>query len=236
MDMVPEVMPLPGGGGSNTGNILRLGPRLRPPGPEAGGVVEAEGGEDVDFSPTNTMGGVVEATAGESLLASLSNWGFRGWLETRCRGRAVDEVDKGGGVVDNELVVDLMMTVLGPEGEVMVTLEAADMASVVLTGDTRTRRTLPSAETLTSLTGTILAPGGMCDGLGEATEATEADILPLCPFKRIGGGAGGGVFEASTTGFKVTETSQLFEVCWGCCVTASEAVIEAVVAELVGMF
>lgn len=34
-----------------------------------------------------------------------------------------------------------------------------------LTGDTRTRRTLPSAETLTNLTGTILDPGGtICAG------------------------------------------------------------------------
>ena len=69
------------------------------------------------------------------------------------------------GVVVVELGIgaagDLMTTVLAgatdddPEDVVVVVV-----GDVAFTGDTRTRRTLPSAETLTNFTGTILAPGG----------------------------------------------------------------------------
>ena len=74
--------------------------------------------------------------------------------------------------------VDLMITVRGwvlvNVGQLEVvwpvvgaTAEVTDEVTVLLleafccfTGDTRTRRTLPSADTLTNLTGTILDPGG----------------------------------------------------------------------------
>jgi hypothetical protein len=43
--------------------------------------------------------------------------------------------------------------------------EAGLPALTCFTGDTRTRRTLPSDETLTNLTGTIFDPGGtICAG------------------------------------------------------------------------
>ena len=42
----------------------------------------------------------------------------------------------------------------------VITTDVLRGAEVDFTGETRTRRTLPSAETLTSLTGTIFDPGG----------------------------------------------------------------------------
>ena len=94
----------------------------------------------------------------------------RGCVLTRCKGVGVATVVWAPPPEDTVVTgeVDLMMTVLGgaeatPVGVTPTTeaeLGVAPVGGTVLTGETRTRRTLPSAETLTNLTGTILAPGG----------------------------------------------------------------------------
>ena len=97
----------------------------------------------------------------------------RGCVLTRCKGVGVATVVWAPPPEDTVVTgeVDLMMTVLGgadaPDttAGVTPTTEAElgvppTAGGTVLTGETRTRRTLPSAETLTNLTGTILAPGG----------------------------------------------------------------------------
>ena len=122
---------------------------------------------------------VVEAKLVSTLLSlvlldmSLCNRvvAFRGCVLTRCKGVGVAVVVSAPPpevtAVTGE--VDLMMTVLGGAADAPVTPvgvtpttedELVGVLGTVLTGDTRTRRTLPSAETLTNLTGTILAPGG----------------------------------------------------------------------------
>ena len=164
------MVPLCPEGGSNTGmmdneglsdcNVLV--------GEAVVGVVEVEAVEA--FSPTNTTGLevslVLEAADAEAVAAELTS--VMGGLEL-------------SDVVDAAEDVDLMITVLvvveaeaatlteaaasGFSGKLGVMTVTALEAEVDFTGETRTRRTLPSAETLTSLTGTILAPGGtICAG------------------------------------------------------------------------
>ena len=131
------------------------------------GVVEVDAEEA--FSPTKTTGLevslVLEAAEAEAAEAELTR--VMGGLEL-------------SEVVEAAEDVDLMITVLVVVEAVAAMTEAAASgfsgklgvitvtefdAEVDFTGETRTRRTLPSAETLTSLTGTILAPGGtMCAG------------------------------------------------------------------------
>ena len=103
-------------------------------------------------------------------------------LEVKFEAAVVTEVVRLllGVVVDAAVDdgVDLIITVRGwvlvKLGQLEVvwpvvgaTAEVTDEVTVLLleafccfTGDTRTRRTLPSADTLTNLTGTILDPGG----------------------------------------------------------------------------
>ena len=82
---------------------------------------------------------------------------LKGCELTRCKG--IPEAKVGVAIVPVLIEgVDLMITVLG--GAAVTPATTGVLVEVALTGDTRTRRTLPSADTLTSLTGTILAPGG----------------------------------------------------------------------------
>ena len=93
---------------------------------------------------------VVELTAveeGVDLIITL-----RGWVL----------VNVGQLEVVWPVVVDTTEVVTEFEVTVLLTTEAFGGC---FTGDTRTRRTLPSAETLTNLTGTIFDPGlTMCAG------------------------------------------------------------------------
>jgi len=157
MDMVPD--PVPPGGGSNTGKIDKEGPRLKPAAPaaEAVGVelldeVVVESFEPVEAvevagSPTSTRFGVSLDSAlivGFELVAS----------EVEQVLEAVDLIITVRAGVETE-VVEVEDVLAVTPGVVVI-----PPGGVVFTGETRTRRTLPSAETETSLTGTILAPGG----------------------------------------------------------------------------
>lgn len=122
-------------------------------------VVVAEPDDDC-FSPTRTiLGGGAEVVVS---LASLSRAALSGCELTRCKGNVlvltgtVVTADCMAGVV----VVDLMMTVMGELVVVTAVTWGEAVGGVAFTGETRTRRTLPSADTETNLTGTILAPEG----------------------------------------------------------------------------
>ena len=151
--------------------MLREGPRLRgTPPPWVGvGVADVVTGiaETVDVLIVLVEVKLVAVLSLVLLDVALCTTGC---VLTRCKGVGVAVVvwapPPEVTVVTGE--VDLMMTVLGgaeatPVGVTPTTeaeLGVAPVGGTVLTGETRTRRTLPSAETLTNLTGTILAPGG----------------------------------------------------------------------------
>ena len=169
-------VPLCPEGGSNTGIMDRDGLK------EIGivvlllvgvTVVVADFSEE-DFSPTRT-------TVEESLvllLSLLTSWVVAGrtgklllaWLATVMVDPALSELELTTEFVDLMITVCLA-TVAAADGVTeegsaddkllgVMTTEVLRGAEVDFTGETRTRRTLPSAETLTSLTGTILEPGG----------------------------------------------------------------------------
>ena len=111
------------------------------------------------------------------LLSLLTSWVVAGrtgklllaWLATVMVDPALSELELTTEFVD--LMITVCLATLAAAGVTeegsaddkllgVMTTEVLRGAEVDFTGETRTRRTLPSAETLTSLTGTILEPGG----------------------------------------------------------------------------